>query len=125
NELTRRKDSSDLLQDFEHNTPSSPSKKHLLGGKLYPFAVVLRLRVLQVLISNSINPPASLSPSKKHLLGGKLYPFAVVLRLRVLQIVCGISALVMGTVAFIEERGQFNLGVGIIAGLSTVIAAGT
>ncbi|KAI5723191.1 hypothetical protein M8J76_002672 [Diaphorina citri] len=82
NELTRRKDSSDLLQDFEHNTPSSPSKKHLLGGKLYPFAVVLRLRI-----------------------------------------VCGISALVMGTVAFIEERGQFNLGVGIIAGLSTVIAA--
>ncbi|KAL1452417.1 hypothetical protein WDU94_006651 [Cyamophila willieti] len=84
--MTRRKDSSDLLHgEFEPNTPSSPSKKHLLGGKIYPFAVVLRLRVL--------------------------------------QIVCGISALVMGTVAFIEERGQINLGVGILAGLSTVVAA--
>lgn len=86
NSLTRRKDSTDILQsECDHNQPSSPSKKHLLGGKAYPFAVVLRLRVL--------------------------------------QIVCGISALVMGTVAFIEERGQFNLGVGILAGLSTVIAA--
>lgn len=41
-----------------------------------------------------------------------------------LQIVCGISAMVMGTVAFIEERGKFNLGVGIPAGAATVLAAG-
>lgn len=53
----------------------------------------------------------------------KTYPFALVLRLRVLQIVCGISAMVMGTVAFIEERGEFNLGLGIPAGGATVLAA--
>jgi hypothetical protein len=41
-----------------------------------------------------------------------------------LQIVCGISAMVMGTVAFIEERGEFNLGLGIPAGAATVLAAG-
>jgi hypothetical protein len=41
-----------------------------------------------------------------------------------LQIVCGISAMVMGTVAFIEERGEFNLGLGIPAGGATVLAAG-
>lgn len=41
-----------------------------------------------------------------------------------LQIVCGISAMVMGTVAFIEERGEFNLGLGIAAGAATVLAAG-
>lgn len=53
----------------------------------------------------------------------KSYPFAVVLRLRVLQIVCGIAALVMGTVAIIEEKGKLNLGLGIPAGGATIIAA--
>ncbi|GFG28679.1 hypothetical protein Cfor_07308, partial [Coptotermes formosanus] len=38
-------------------------------------------------------------------------------------IVCGISAMVMGTVAFIEERGEFNLGLGVPAGAATVLAA--
>ncbi|XP_049809739.1 uncharacterized protein LOC126252837 isoform X1 [Schistocerca nitens] len=52
------------------------------------------------------------------------YPFALVLRLRVLQIVCGISAMVMGTVTFIEEQGALNLGLGIPAGAATVAAAG-
>jgi hypothetical protein len=32
--------------------------------------------------------------------------------------------MVMGTVAFIEERGEFNLGLGIPAGGATVLAAG-
>ncbi|XP_066999001.1 uncharacterized protein [Anabrus simplex] len=52
------------------------------------------------------------------------YPFALVLRLRVLQVVCGICVLVMGTVGFIEERGEMNLGLGIPAGAVTVLAAG-
>ncbi|XP_026737252.1 uncharacterized protein LOC113500597 [Trichoplusia ni] len=51
------------------------------------------------------------------------YPLALVLRLRVLQIVCGISAMVMGSVAFIEERQKFNMGLGIPAGAITVLAA--
>ncbi|CAK1598431.1 unnamed protein product [Parnassius mnemosyne] len=54
---------------------------------------------------------------------GFSYPLAVVLRLRVLQIVCGISAMVMGSVAFIEERQKFNMGLGIPAGCFSVIAA--
>lgn len=42
------------------------------------------------------------------------------------QIVCGILAVVMGSVACIEEKGSFgNLGLGIPTGLSTVLAAGT
>ncbi|XP_025418527.1 uncharacterized protein LOC112689173 [Sipha flava] len=53
----------------------------------------------------------------------KLYPFAIVLRLRVLQIVCGITGLVMGMVATIEEKGKMNLGLAIPAGILTVIAA--
>lgn len=53
----------------------------------------------------------------------QIYPFALVLRLRVLQIVCGISGIVMGTVAFIEEKGSMNLGIGVPAGLLTVTAA--
>lgn len=53
----------------------------------------------------------------------RIYPFAVVLRLRVLQIVCGITFLIIGTVAFIEEKGEFNLGLGIFAGAATVLAA--
>lgn len=52
------------------------------------------------------------------------YPFALVLRMRVIQIVCGISTLVMGAVALIDEKSQFNLGFGIPAGLSTVLASG-
>ncbi|XP_069674860.1 uncharacterized protein [Periplaneta americana] len=55
--------------------------------------------------------------------GAGVYPFAVVLRLRVLQVVCGISALVMGTVAFIEERGELNLALAVPAGCATVLAA--
>ncbi|KAK6631837.1 hypothetical protein RUM43_013903 [Polyplax serrata] len=51
------------------------------------------------------------------------YPFALVLRMRVIQIVCGISTLVMGAVALIDEKSQFNLGFGIPAGLSTVLAS--
>ncbi|KAF0769346.1 Uncharacterized protein FWK35_00006939, partial [Aphis craccivora] len=52
------------------------------------------------------------------------YPFSQVLRIRVLQIVCGILAVVMGSVACIEEKGSFgNLGLGIPTGLSTVLAA--
>ncbi|XP_026322457.1 uncharacterized protein LOC113232048 [Hyposmocoma kahamanoa] len=38
-------------------------------------------------------------------------------------IVCGISAMVMGTVAFIEERQKFNMGLGIPAGGISVLAA--
>ncbi|KAL0832510.1 hypothetical protein ABMA28_000726 [Loxostege sticticalis] len=38
-------------------------------------------------------------------------------------IVCGISAMVMGSVAFIEERQKFNMGLGIPAGGISVIAA--
>ncbi|VVC34467.1 Hypothetical protein CINCED_3A019609 [Cinara cedri] len=53
----------------------------------------------------------------------KIYPFAVVLRLRVLQIVCGITGLVMGMVAIIEEKGKMNLGLAIPAGILTVVAA--
>lgn len=53
------------------------------------------------------------------------YPFARVLRLRVVQVVCGISTLVMGAVALIEEKSPFNLGLGVPAGVSTVLAAGT
>lgn len=53
-----------------------------------------------------------------------LYPFSQVLRLRVLQIVCGILILLMGTVACIEDRGAItSLGLGIPAGLVTVLAA--
>lgn len=38
---------------------------------------------------------------------------------------CGILVVIMGCVACIEERGDLtNLGFGIPAGLSTVIAAG-
>ncbi|XP_072940094.1 uncharacterized protein [Epargyreus clarus] len=51
------------------------------------------------------------------------YPLALVLRLRVLQIVCGISTLVMGSVAFIEERQKFNMGLGIPAGGFSILAA--
>jgi len=52
------------------------------------------------------------------------YPYALVLRLRVAQVVCGISTLLMGAVALIEEQHIYNLGLAIPAGLSTVIAAG-
>lgn len=41
-----------------------------------------------------------------------------------LQIVCGISALIMGSVAIIEEKGRLNLGLGIPAGGATILAAG-
>ncbi|KAK9874957.1 hypothetical protein WA026_005772 [Henosepilachna vigintioctopunctata] len=51
------------------------------------------------------------------------YPFARVLQLRVLQIVCGISFLIIGTVAFIVEKGQMNLGLGIPTGGATILAA--
>ncbi|XP_047526258.1 uncharacterized protein LOC125063720 [Pieris napi] len=51
------------------------------------------------------------------------YPLALVLRLRVLQIVCGISKIVMGSVAFIEERQKLNMGLGIPAGTLSVLAA--
>lgn len=41
------------------------------------------------------------------------------------QIVCGILILVMGTVACIDDRGAItNLGLGIPAGLATVMATG-
>ncbi|BES97364.1 Hypothetical protein NTJ_10178 [Nesidiocoris tenuis] len=52
------------------------------------------------------------------------YPFALVLRLRVLQIVCGITLVIMGTVAFIEEKGEIRMGLGMPAGILTVFAAG-
>lgn len=52
------------------------------------------------------------------------YPFASVLRLRVVQVVCGISTLLMGAVALIEEKTPYNLSLGLPAGLSTVLAAG-
>ncbi|XP_039289982.1 uncharacterized protein LOC111057346 isoform X1 [Nilaparvata lugens] len=64
-----------------------------------------------------------ITPSEEKLLDYDFYPFAVVLRLRVLQIVCGVSVLVMGTVAFIQERGSLNLGLGMPAGIITVTAA--
>ncbi|XP_017771536.1 PREDICTED: WD repeat-containing protein 63, partial [Nicrophorus vespilloides] len=63
--------------------------------------------------------PAEIDPGAS----AEYYPFATVLRLRVLQIVFGITFLIMGTVAFIEERGELNLGLGIPAGASTIIAA--
>lgn len=40
------------------------------------------------------------------------------------QIVFGIIFLIIGTVAFIEERGEVNLGLGIPAGGATIVAAG-
>lgn len=41
------------------------------------------------------------------------------------QIVCGIIMMVMGSVACIEEKGTVtNLGLGVFAGLATVIASG-
>lgn len=43
----------------------------------------------------------------------------------VLQVVCGISGVVMGAVAFIEERGRLHLGLSMPAGFLTVAAAGT
>ncbi|XP_075216521.1 uncharacterized protein LOC142321900 [Lycorma delicatula] len=53
-----------------------------------------------------------------------LYPFSQVLRLRVLQVVCGISVVVMGAVACIDDRTALTkLGLGVPAGLVTVIAA--
>lgn len=42
----------------------------------------------------------------------------------IFQIVCGITGLVMGMVAIIEEKGKMNLGIAIPAGILTVIAAG-
>ncbi|XP_065210299.1 uncharacterized protein LOC135838548 [Planococcus citri] len=66
---------------------------------------------------------ADFSSNENTVLCEKIYPFAVVLRLRVLQIVCGISGIVMGTVAFIEEKSSMNLGIGMPAGLLTVTAA--
>ncbi|XP_073995426.1 uncharacterized protein isoform X2 [Rhodnius prolixus] len=66
----------------------------------------------------------SLPTTEMKFLTDHAYPFAKVLRLRVLQIVCGIACLVLGSVAFIEEGGQLNLGLGIPAGLFTVLAAG-
>jgi len=42
----------------------------------------------------------------------------------IFQIVCGITGLVMGMVATIEEKGKMNLGLAIPAGILTVIAAG-
>lgn len=66
---------------------------------------------------------ADLSVDENTILYERIYPFALVLRLRVLQIVCGISGIVMGTVAFIEEKGCMNLGIGMPAGLLTVTAA--
>lgn len=45
---------------------------------------------------------------------------------RFAQIVCGIIMMVMGSVACIEEKGTVtNLGLGVFAGLATVIASGT
>lgn len=53
-----------------------------------------------------------------------VYPFSQVLRFRVLQVVCGIIMMVMGSVACIEEKGAVtNLGLGVFAGLATVIAS--
>lgn len=40
------------------------------------------------------------------------------------QIVFGIIFLIVGSVAFIEERGGSNLGLGIPTGVATIIAAG-
>ncbi|XP_075231256.1 uncharacterized protein LOC142330086 [Lycorma delicatula] len=54
-----------------------------------------------------------------------LYPFSQVLRLRVLQVVCGISLVIMGAVACIEDRAAVTkLGLGVPAGFATVLAAG-
>ncbi|XP_050538776.1 uncharacterized protein LOC126904096 [Daktulosphaira vitifoliae] len=68
---------------------------------------------------NDVLEDTTLCPSST-----KTYPFAMVLRLRVLQIVCGITGLVMGMVAIIEEKGKMNLGLAIPAGILTVMAAG-
>ncbi|XP_039290812.1 uncharacterized protein LOC111043274 [Nilaparvata lugens] len=54
-----------------------------------------------------------------------LYPFSQVLRLRVLQVVCGISVLIMGAVACIADKtAVMKLGLGVPAGIFTVLAAG-
>lgn len=48
----------------------------------------------------------------------------MVLKPGLFQIVCGLSAMVMGAVAVIEEHGELNLGLGIPAGGASVLAAG-
>ncbi|KAK4882054.1 hypothetical protein RN001_005373 [Aquatica leii] len=67
--------------------------------------------------------PSELDRTPDTLLLEGYYPFATVLRFRVLQIVCGISFLIVGTVAFIEEKGELNLSLGIPAGGTTILAA--
>ncbi|KAL3277381.1 hypothetical protein HHI36_012730, partial [Cryptolaemus montrouzieri] len=67
-------------------------------------------------------PSESNSPSETRQ-APHYYPFARVLQLRVLQIVCGISFLIIGTVAFIVEKGKMNLGLGIPTGVATILAA--
>lgn len=82
-------------------TPSTKSATHY-----YPFAMVYKLRVLQVGTQN-----------------GKKDGKCIIIFF--LQIVCGISFLVIGTVAFIEEKGHMNLGLGIPAGGATILATGS
>ncbi|XP_065217574.1 uncharacterized protein LOC135843565 [Planococcus citri] len=81
---------------------------------------------------SSFAPPAkmtnytSMNTEKRHWARYKasLYPFSTVLRFRVIQIVCGIIMMVMGSVACIEEKGTVtNLGLGVFAGIATVIAS--
>ncbi|CAH1739026.1 uncharacterized protein LOC114126533 [Aphis gossypii] len=84
-------------------------------------AIRLNHRKEQVIILNEDN--MLLDDKMIYTSPPKVYPFAMVLRLRVLQIVCGITGLVMGMVATIEEKGKMNLGLAIPAGILTVIAA--
>lgn len=54
---------------------------------------------------------------------GYVHPAAIALRLRVTQVVCGIMTCVLGAVACIEEREDFRLGTGVVAGATTVVAS--
>ncbi|KAK5650204.1 hypothetical protein RI129_001233 [Pyrocoelia pectoralis] len=92
----------------------------------YGHVISINLTMMQVSLSRLKESvaPSELDKTPETVLE-EYYPFATVLRFRVLQIVCGISFLIVGTVAFIEERGELNLSLGIPAGGSTIIAAAT
>lgn len=85
----------------------------------YPFALALRLRVLQVSGNQYIWRPFNVN-----------FSCSVVTHVSILgliwsfQIVFGIIFLIVGSVAFIEEKGGSNLGLGIPTGVATIVAAG-
>ncbi|XP_061711507.1 uncharacterized protein LOC133520838 [Cydia pomonella] len=99
-------------------------KRKLCAGPSFNFSCEDDMEELNVAaLSRRKESAAPLTGDKDGAIFGFSYPLALVLRLRVLQIVCGISAMVMGSVAFIEERQKFNMGLGIPAGGISVLAA--